>query len=111
MSRDWTPAELQAASTAMKAEGHMSYEEFCADLERKAKTVKVTFGNGDVITTRMNATEETVRAYYKVGSQMNIGAVHDDFETIVSVDIVDSGGNAPVSPGVELQQPLNREGV
>lgn len=111
MSRDWTPAELQAASAAMKAEGHMSYEEFCADLGRKAKTVKVTFGNGDVITTRINAAEETVRAYYKVGSQMNIGTVHDDFETIVSVDIIDSGGNAPVSPGVELQQPLNGKGV
>lgn len=30
MSRDWTPEELSAASAAMKAEGHMSYEEFCA---------------------------------------------------------------------------------
>ena len=34
MSRDWTPAELQAVSQAMKAAGHMSYEEFCEDLER-----------------------------------------------------------------------------
>ena len=28
MSRDWTPAELQAVSDAMKARGDMSYEEF-----------------------------------------------------------------------------------
>ena len=28
MSRDWTPGELAAASSAMKAAGHMSYEEF-----------------------------------------------------------------------------------
>lgn len=28
MSRDWTPDELAAASAAMKAAGHMSYEEF-----------------------------------------------------------------------------------
>ena len=34
MSRDWTPAELQAVSTAMKARGEMGYEEFCAYLER-----------------------------------------------------------------------------
>ena len=34
MSRDWTPEELDAASAAMKAEGHMSYEEFCEELER-----------------------------------------------------------------------------
>lgn len=30
MSRDWTKEELQAASEAMKAAGHMSYEEFNA---------------------------------------------------------------------------------
>lgn len=34
MSRDWTPAELQAVSQAMKAAGHMSFEEFCEGLER-----------------------------------------------------------------------------
>ena len=33
MSRGWTQEELQAASEAMKAAGHMSYEEFCADVE------------------------------------------------------------------------------
>lgn len=36
MSRDWTPEELQAASDAMKKAGHMSYEEFCAELRRQA---------------------------------------------------------------------------
>lgn len=30
MSKSWTPDELAAASSAMKAAGHMSYEEFCA---------------------------------------------------------------------------------
>lgn len=30
MSKSWTPEELAAASAAMKSEGHMSYEEFCA---------------------------------------------------------------------------------
>lgn len=32
MSMDWTPDELAAVSTAMKAAGYMSYEEFCAAL-------------------------------------------------------------------------------
>lgn len=32
MSKDWTPEQLRAASAAMKASGHMSYEEFCAKL-------------------------------------------------------------------------------
>lgn len=35
MSRDWTPDELTTASTAMKAAGQMSYEEFCAELEKQ----------------------------------------------------------------------------
>ena len=33
MSRDWTPEELQAVSTAMKEAGEMSYEEFSAEVE------------------------------------------------------------------------------
>lgn len=35
MSKDWTAEELQAASSAMKAAGHMSYEEFCEELKRQ----------------------------------------------------------------------------
>ena len=34
MSRDWTPKELQKASAAMKAAGHMSYEEFCENIPK-----------------------------------------------------------------------------
>lgn len=37
MSRDWTPEEIQAASTAMKKAGQMSYEEFCAALKQAKK--------------------------------------------------------------------------
>ncbi len=33
MSKDWTPEELQAASAAMKEAGHMSFEEFSAEVE------------------------------------------------------------------------------
>lgn len=33
MSRDWTNEELQAASAAMKAMGHMGYEEFCESIK------------------------------------------------------------------------------
>lgn len=39
MSRDWTPAELQVVSEAMKAAGHMSYEEFCADMNEQTAKV------------------------------------------------------------------------
>ena len=41
MSRDWTQAELKAASVAMKAAGHMSYEEVCAELNAIEKINKL----------------------------------------------------------------------
>jgi hypothetical protein len=34
MSRDWTKEELQTASKAMKAAGHLGYEEFCEHLNK-----------------------------------------------------------------------------
>lgn len=42
MSRDWTPEELQAASAAMKAAGHMGYEEFCEEIRRQTPITKVS---------------------------------------------------------------------
>ena len=35
MSRDWRPEEIQQVSEAMKAAGHMGFEEFCKELEEK----------------------------------------------------------------------------
>lgn len=35
MSRSWTPEEIQRVSEAMKAAGHMGYEEFCVDLDEQ----------------------------------------------------------------------------
>lgn len=43
MSKDWTPEELQAASEAMKAMGHMGYEEFCEAIKLKAKFIERTY--------------------------------------------------------------------
>ena len=45
MSRDWTPEEIQAASDAMKAAGHMSYEEVCAELDATEKICESILSN------------------------------------------------------------------
>ena len=34
MSRSWTPEEIQTVSEEMKDAGHLSYEEFCEELDR-----------------------------------------------------------------------------
>ena len=74
----WTPEELAAASAAMKGEGHMSYEEFCAYLERcTEKVVGVHLADGDAITTRIHGTEQDIRDYYRIGSCLNMGAAGD----------------------------------
>lgn len=94
MSKSWTPEELAAASAAMRAEGHMSYEEFCAYLERcTEKVVVVHLADGDAITTRIHGTEQDIRDYYRIGSCLNMGAAGDRLVEIVAVDIVDVSGN------------------
>ena len=94
MSKSWTPEELAAASAATKAEGHMSYEEFCAYLERcTEKVVVVHLADGDAITTRIHGTEQDIRDYYRIGSCLNMGAAGDRLVEIVAVDIVDVSGN------------------
>lgn len=94
MSKSWTPEELAAASAAMKAEGHMSYEEFCAYLERcTEKVVVVHLADGDAITTRIHGTEQDIRDYYRIGSCLNMGAAGDRLVEIFAVDIVDVSGN------------------
>ena len=94
MSKSWTPEELAAASAAMKAEGHMSYEEFCAYLERcTEKVVVVHLADGDAITTRIHGTEQDIRDYYRIGSCLNMGAAGDRLVEIVAVDIEDVSGN------------------
>ena len=94
MSKSWTPEELAAASAAMKAEGHMSYEEFCACLERcTEKVVVVHLADGDAITTRIHGTEQDIRDYYRIGSCLNMGAAGDRLVEIIAVDIVDVSGN------------------
>lgn len=47
MSKDWTPEDLHAASAAMKAEGHMSYEESCEELDRVGMTAKAPAAAGN----------------------------------------------------------------
>lgn len=94
MSKSWTPEELAAASAAMKAEGHMSCEEFCAYLERcTEKVVVVHLADGDAITTRIHGTEQDIRDYYRIGSCLNMGAAGDRLVEIVAVDIVDVSRN------------------
>lgn len=106
MSRDLTPAELQAVSAAMKAKGEMSYEEFCRHLELcTEKVVAVHLADGDTITTRIHGTEADIRTYYRVGSFLNTGTEHDRLVEIMGVDIIEPSGNATHGPINELQRP------
>lgn len=112
MRRDWTPAELQAVSAAMKARGEMGYEEFCAHLERcTEKVVVIHMADGDTITTRIHGTEADIRAYYRVGSMLNTGTERDRLVKVVRVDIMEPPENAPHGPVNELQRQEDGYGV
>ena len=51
------------------------------------KSVTVTFTDGETIKTRINGSNDTIREYYAVGSQMNVGSVQDNYKTIEKVEI------------------------
>ena len=112
MSQDWTASELQAVSAAMRARGEMGYEEFCAHLEQcTEKVVVVHLADGNTITTRIHGTDEDIRAYYRVGSMLNMGAERDQLVAVVAVDIMEPTGNAPHGPVIELQRQEGGAGV
>ena len=62
----------------------MGYEEFCQHLELcTEKVVVVHLADGDTITTRIHGTDEDIRAYYRVGSVLNMGAERDRLVEVV----------------------------
>ena len=90
----------------------MGYEEFCQHLELcTEKVVVVHLADGDTITTRIHGTDEDIRAYYRVGSVLNMGAERDRLVEVVAVDIIESPGNAPHGPVNELQRQEDGVGV
>jgi len=55
------------------------------------RKVKVTFSNGDSITTNMNPrlTDQEIKDYYKIGRSFNIGnGEHDNMQTVSKVEIL-----------------------
>lgn len=57
------------------------------------KAVKVTFDNGDIITTKINGTEAEIKSYY-LGKIFNVGILEDCLARAVNVEIIDG---APVN--------------
>ena len=52
------------------------------------KTIKVIFKNGDSLTTKINGTEDEIKAYY-VGKVFNLGCVEDDLQEAIGVEFLD----------------------
>jgi len=58
--------------------------------------VKVTYSNGEVISTSMaaNLTDKEITDYFKIGRKFNIGNVKDNIQTVKKVEILrESGGS------------------
>ena len=51
--------------------------------------LKVTFANGDAITTPINGTREEIAKYY-YGHYFNIGSVTDNVQKAVKVEFLDN---------------------
>lgn len=46
------------------------------------KTVKVTFQDGNYITTKINGTNEEIMEYYKIGRYFNLGQENDEMQKV-----------------------------
>jgi uncharacterized membrane protein YgcG len=54
------------------------------------RAIKVTYSNGDTVTTSMAAhlTDEEMTDYFKVGKWFNIGSVYDNMQQVVKAKIL-----------------------
>ena len=52
------------------------------------RAVKVTFANGDTISTEINGTEETIRNYYAIGKYFNLGRVGDNMQAVTNLEFI-----------------------
>lgn len=54
------------------------------------RCVKVTFSDGDTITTEMNSelSDDEIRSYYRIGRVFNLGCVNDRLVKVTNVEIL-----------------------
>ena len=57
------------------------------DYEWHGPVAKVTFDNGEVITTCINGTDEEIKSYY-MGKTFNLGREEDDMHKVVKVEVI-----------------------
>ena len=61
------------------------------DINKKLRSVKVSYSNGEIIATSMAAhlTDEEILNYFKIGKVFNIGNVKDNLQKVTKVEILD----------------------
>ena len=52
------------------------------------KAVKVTYTNGDKISTNINGTDEEIKAYFAIGKTFNIGSVEDNLQQVTELEFL-----------------------
>ena len=57
------------------------------DYEWRGPVAKITFDNGEVITTCINGTDEEIKAYY-MNNVFNLGREEDDMHKVVNVEVI-----------------------
>jgi hypothetical protein len=52
------------------------------------KTARVTYGDGNVITTNINGTDAEILKYFAPGKMFNIGNVEDNMQPVIQCEIL-----------------------
>lgn len=105
-SEAWSAEELDAASKAMKAQGHMSYEEFCKELKlaKQGKSKKIKIINND---NKEEIKEEDSNIIYRVFyNNRNRETFHYDCNTKEDAEkIVTKLNKIPIVKGGPIEPP------
>ena len=52
------------------------------------QTVKVTYSDGDTITTGINGTNQEIKEYFAIGRTFNIGNLHDNMQQVTALEFL-----------------------
>lgn len=59
------------------------------------QTVKVTYSDGNTITTGINGTEAEIREYFAIGRVFNIGSVEDNCQKVTALEFITPQTESP----------------
>ncbi len=83
----WTPSS--GCWQRFRSNGAMyQAEQIAGTMNKQHHTVKVSYANGDTVTTEINGTEQEVREYFAIGNSFNLGREGDNMQKVTGLEFI-----------------------